>query len=105
MKTIGKTEEELNDELRPVAEKNVTRSLVVQKVSELEGIEVSATEIDAEAERMVQSAEQRGEELRQLLASPAARSSLMRNLHTKKTIDHLLEMALGNEGSTPTSAG
>jgi len=104
MKTIGKTEEEFKDELRPAAEKNVTRSLVIQKVSELEEIEVSAAEIDAEVERLVQGAEQRGEELRKLLASPTARKSLMDNLHTKKTIDHLLEMALGNEGSTPTSA-
>ncbi|MFC1963514.1 trigger factor [Chloroflexota bacterium] len=100
MKTIGKTEEEFKNELRPMAEKNVTQSLVVKEIAKLEKIEANAAEVDAEAERLIQSADQRGEELRQLLSSPDARNSLMSNLYTKKTIDYLVEMALGHKDLT-----
>ncbi len=52
---------------------------------------------DAEIERLVQGAAQKGEELSKLLSSLSARKSLMHNLLTRKTIDHLVEIALGHE--------
>lgn len=91
LKAAKKTEDEFRSELRPVAERIVVRSLVLQKFAELEGIEVGAADIDAEVEQMMQHASDKG--TRQLLSSPSARESLGRNLFIRKAMDRLFEIA------------
>jgi len=78
-----------------MAERIVIRSLVLQRFAELEGVEVSAADIDAEAGHMKQRASDEG--VRQLLDSPSARESLGRNMFIRKAIDRLFEIATGEE--------
>ena len=90
---IGKTEEELREELRPAATKRVIRSLVLGKVAEAEKIEVSDAEIDAELDRMIQGAGEKKDEAKKQLDTPQVRSSLEQILATRKTVQRLVEIA------------
>lgn len=101
LKSVGKTEEELRNEIRPVAEKMVVRSLAIQRFTEMEAIEIGADEIDAEVEGIRQLAS--GEGITKLFESPAARESLGRNLFMKKAMDRLYEIATGDSGHVPSA--
>jgi len=93
---VNKTEEELREELRPLATKRVSRSLVLGRVAEEEKIEVGDSEISAELENMVQTATGNKDEVQKLLNSPQARSSIEQLLATRKTIQRLVEIAGGS---------
>jgi trigger factor len=97
LNSLKKTQEEYRNELRPMAERIVLRSLILQRFAELEGIEVSAADIDAEVERMMQYASDEG--ARRLFDSSSARESLGRNLFIRKAIDRLVEIATVGEAS------
>ena len=93
---VGKTEEELREELRPLAIKRVTSSLVLGRTAEEEKIEVSDAEINAELENMVQSVTGNKDEVKKRLDSPQARGSIGQLLTTRKTIQRLVEIAGGS---------
>ncbi|MCK4368585.1 MAG: trigger factor [Dehalococcoidales bacterium] len=93
---VGKTEEELREELRPLAIKRVTSSLVLGRTAEEEKIEVSDAEINAELENMVQSVTGNKDEVKKRLDSPQARDSIGQLLATRKTIQRLVEIAGGS---------
>ena len=93
---INKTGEELREELRPLATKRVTSSLVLGRIAEQEKIEVGDAEITAELENMAQSATENKDEVQKLLDSPQARNSVEQILTTRKTIQRLVEIAGGS---------
>jgi len=104
LKNIKKTEAELREELRPAATRNVTASLVISQIAELEKIEVSEAEVNAEVDNMVRSAvEGKRDELRRLLDTPETRDAINRSLLTRKTMDRLMAIAGGPE-ETKTEA-
>jgi len=92
--SINKTEEELREELRPLATKGVTRSLVLGKVAEEEKIEVSDSEINTEIENLTKSATENKDELEKVLNTPRARESIGQTLITRKTLQRLVEIAM-----------
>lgn len=102
---IGKTEQEVRDELRPIADARLRRSLALSKVTELEGITVDPSEIDAEIDRMTQAAGQQGDRLRQMFGSPDGRATIRRNLMTRKTLARLVEIATQDGGAPVEPAG
>ncbi len=89
---IGKTEEEVRAELRPVADIRLRRSLVLSEVSDAEHIEVAPEEVEAEIERLVASAGPQGAQLKQFMSSDDGRSTIRRNMATKKTLARLVEI-------------
>ena len=93
LSNINKTEEELREELRPLATKRVTRSLVLGKITEEEKIEVTNSEIDTEIKNMAKSETGNKGELQKLLDTPQARESIKQTLITRKTIQCLVEIA------------
>jgi len=95
-----KTEEELREELRPLATKRVRQSLVLAKVVDEEGIEVSEEEIDSEIQAIAEGAGDKAEELKKQLNSPPNRQSLRDMILTRKAIKRLLEIASGKAEST-----
>ncbi|HXK34079.1 MAG TPA: trigger factor, partial [Dehalococcoidia bacterium] len=90
---IGRTAEELHEELKPIAEGRIRRSLVLAQAAVAEGIEVSEAEVDAELERMVVGAGPQGEQLRQVFGSETGRDTMRRNILTRKTLSRLVEIA------------
>jgi trigger factor len=91
--SVNKTEEEIREELHPLARERVTRSLVLGKVAEEEKIEVNDSEIDAEIENMTRDNTEKKDELNKLLNTPESRDSIKRILLTRKTIERLSEIA------------
>jgi len=102
LQRIKKTEAELREELKPLAEKRVTRSLVLGKVAEDEKIEVSASEIDGEIQNMTQSETEKRDELKKSLNTPQVRNSIKEILLARKTIERLVEIARGPVAETET---
>ncbi|MFH1383130.1 MAG: trigger factor [Chloroflexota bacterium] len=103
LRTINKTEEQLHDELRPLATDRVTNALVLGKVTEEEKIEVSDTEIDGEIEKATSRATEKKEELGKVLNTPQARQSIRQSLLVRKTIEKLVEIAQSNAVEEPKS--
>ncbi len=103
LQSTGKGEEELSGELRPIAEEIVSRSLVLSKVAEKEGIEVSSEEIDDDIESMIKNRGQGAEEWRKLFQSSEARRSMEQMLLTRKTMQYLTEAASGEKEAEASS--
>jgi len=93
LSSIDKTEEELRQELHPLATKRATRSLVLGKIAEEEKFEVSDSEISAEIESMIKSATENKDELSKFLNTPQAHKSIEQVLITRKAIQRLVEIA------------
>ena len=104
LSNVGKTPEQLREELRQVAIQRLHRSVTLSAIAELEEIEVSEDEIEARVASMSPSSSERGEELRQLFGSDEGRSTLGRMLLNQKLLDRLVEIARGEaEASEQTS--
>jgi len=95
---IKKTEEELREEMRPVAAKRVTRSLVLGKVAEAEKIKVTDEEITAELEKLVKGSENKAE-MEERMSLPQVRGSMEQMLATQKTVQRLMEIAKGSKNA------
>jgi trigger factor len=109
LRVQGKSEEELRQELRPLAVERVRRSLILTQVAEAENIDVSDAEIDQEVERLVSSAGPQAEEVRRLFADVDSRDALRRRLLARRTLDRLVDIASGEsaadrEGQEETAA-
>jgi len=97
LRTINKSEEELHEELHPVAAKRVSQSLVLGKITEEEKIEVSDSDIDAEIETMIKSTAENKDQLKQALNTPQTRQSIEQTLIVRKTVQRLGEIARGSK--------
>ncbi len=93
LKSIDKTQEQLHEELEPIATKRITQSLVLGKVAEAEKVEVNDKEIDEEIETMLQNAVDKRDELQKALNSPPSRDSIRQILLKRKTVERLTEIA------------
>lgn len=98
LRSINKTAEQLREELRPVAMKNVTASLVIYKIAEAEKIEVGDSDIENGIEGMTRNAaDDKKDEFRKLLDTPQTRESIKQSLMTRKTLERLVEIAKNAE--------
>lgn len=98
LKYRGITEEDFRNELRPVAEKRVISSLVLNKVHDAENIEVSEDDINSEVDRIVEEAGEEQREMAQnMFASMDARESIRGRLLTEKTLNFLIDIATSDE--------
>ena len=97
LRSIDKTGEELQEELRPLATKRVIRSLVLGKVAEEEKVEVSDSEIDAEIDNIKKGATENQDELEKVLNTPQVHSSIEQTLIARKTLQRLIEIAKGSK--------
>jgi trigger factor len=99
---LGKSPQERQEELRPVAVERVRRSLVLTRLAEVENISVEPAEIDGEIERMAGGAGAQGTEVRRLFASRDGQDAIQRSLLTRKTLDRLTDIASQAEVPKPT---
>jgi trigger factor len=95
VKKSNKTEEELKQELRPVAKKRLIRSLVLEKFAEEEKIEINSSEVDNKVGEIANGAEDK-EKTTQFFSLPQIRQSIEQSLRMQKTMDRLLQIAIGN---------
>jgi trigger factor len=94
LRSINKTPEQLQEDVRPVATKNVAASLLLGKVAEAEKIEVSESDIDQRLDNMVLGVdENKKAEMRKLFDNPQTRASLKQSLLARRTIECLADIA------------
>jgi trigger factor len=99
VKKTGRTAEELTQALQPVARKRLTQGLVLGKLAEAEGIEVSSSEVDNRVIEIADDAQDK-EKARQFFSLPQVKQSIEQSMHTQKTMDRLLEIAVGKLDNT-----
>ena len=97
LRSVNKTDEELHEELHPVATTRVSRALVLGTVAEKEKIEVSELEIDTEIGNMIKGATENNDELAKVLNTPQARQSIEQTLIARKTMQRLVAIATGSK--------
>jgi trigger factor len=94
LRSVNKTPQQLQEELRPIAIKNIMASLVLSKIAETEKIEVTEDEITNGISNMVRSiGEDKKQEMVKLLDTPQTRQSITQSLKTRKTIEKLTNIA------------
>ncbi|TEU18658.1 MAG: trigger factor [Dehalococcoidia bacterium] len=95
LEKANKTEEELKQELRPIAKKRLIQGLVLGKLAEEEKIEISSSEVDNKVDEIANDTEDK-EKARQFFSLPQVRQSIEQSLLTQKTMDRLLQIAIGS---------
>jgi trigger factor len=94
LKSINKTPQQLQEDLRPVAIKNITASLLLGKVAEEEKVEVTAADIDGRLDAMILGVEEtKKADMRKLFDNPQTRDSIKQSLLARKTIECLANIA------------
>jgi len=100
LSSINKTEEEVREELRPLATKRTTWALALGEIAEQEKIKVSDSAINTEIKNIIKGvAENKKSEINKFLNTPESRKSIEQTLLTHKTIEWLVEIAKGSNMS------
>ena len=100
LKVTGKSEADLHADFRPDAEKRVKVLLILSKVAEAEGIEISDADVDAEVERGRQR--YAGDtKLAKYFESERGRSFIRSTLRRSRTVEHLVDAWLAAHPDHP----
>jgi FKBP-type peptidyl-prolyl cis-trans isomerase (trigger factor) len=97
LRSASKTEEELREELRPSAEEQVTRFLVLRQLAKEEDLAVEDTDIDSEVDSISGGQSESAENLRQALASESARASVASVILSRKVLERLSEIVQSDD--------
>jgi len=101
LRTVGRSEAEFRETWREAAELRVRRSLVLQRLQETEGLDVSVEEVNEELDSLVAPMGDDGERFRQMFASEEGVATIRRNLLSRKTLDRLAAIASGELEEEP----
>ena len=104
MTLLGKTAEEVQEELRPRAELRLQRSALLNSVAEAEGCEASDEAVSAEIDGIVQEAGPRGREVRRHFADARNREMVARSLRARQALARLVSIARGEAAPQEASA-
>ncbi len=88
-----KSEEELREETRKTVEQQLRRSYLITEVAQIEGIEASDEDIEAEIETMVETSGEQSDQVRQLFMNQENRDSIARSIRSRHTVEHLIAIA------------
>lgn len=85
--------EKLQETFRPLAEKEVRGSLILEKIAEIEKISVSEAELDAYLEKLAKRLNRRVEAVKSLYQQRNLMDELRQQVLEEKTLDFLIEKA------------
>ncbi len=98
LELAGKNQDQVREDLRPKAEQELKRALVLNEVMQVENPEVEREEVNAEIERRVQETERAGGNpsvARRSYTTREARQNIEFNLRLSKTVGKLVATAKG----------
>jgi trigger factor len=99
LRQTGQNEEQLKEDIRPAAEKDLRTSLILREIAGKEGIEITDTDIEAEVDTIT-SRTPEAEELREAyLENDYLRSALRNDLFDQRLTDRLIEIATEGKGA------
>jgi trigger factor len=91
---LNKTEEELKEDMKPNAEREVRTELVLKAVAKAEGIEATEEDMDAEISRIAEMYSQDVETVRGIFAQQETLPLIAKDLQMKKAVEFLIENAV-----------
>ena len=97
---IGKTREMYKEELRPAAEERLGKRLLLNEVSEREGLQVDPEEVEAEIDRMQEMMGPQADDMMEMLTSPEGRIMLANDLVSAKAQERVVAIAKGEAVDT-----
>jgi trigger factor len=103
LQQVGRSEDALREQFRPSAEDRVRRTLALSQLAELEGIEVSAADVQSEIENMAGGTAEPAQ-IRALFDTPSGREVIERQLHTRLTLERLTQIARGEAPEPPQAS-
>jgi trigger factor len=93
LKSIGKSQEAIIEELKPMAEERIKRSLALAELIKQEKIDVIEDEIDSEMNGLIASGgEQNMKQFERIFDTENGRRSIQRTLQQRKVLDRLIEI-------------
>ena len=95
LRFMGQTDEEWREQLRPRAEERLNTYLVLRKLAEVEGIEVSTEDIQAEIDSALENAGDMKEAMEQSFSTDNARESIRSSLVNRHVLQRLVEIVEG----------
>jgi len=94
LKSIGKSQEALIEEMKPMAEERIKRSLALAELIKQEKVDVIEDEIDQELSGLITSGgEQNIKQFERIFDNENGRRSIQRTLQQRKVLDRLVEIA------------
>ena len=100
----GQTEEELREQMKPQAEERLNTMLLLRKLADVENIEISNDDIDAEVSSLISSASGDSEvSMKQALNTESAKESIRSSLMTRKIMARLVEIVRGEASAAPAT--
>jgi trigger factor len=97
--TAGQSMEQIRNDMRETATRNVKQSLVLTALADAEGIEVSGGEVNASLEDLFRGASIPETERRRIRSSSAARASIRNRIRRRRAIQRLVEIVSGEDVS------
>ena len=96
--------EDLKKELRPHAERQVKATLLLEKISENEKVDVLDADVQKRIEETARGAGEQASAVRQYYGRPEARESLKSQMIMDRTVEFLLDRAVTKEVETAVDA-
>jgi trigger factor len=95
LQLVGKSAEQVHDELRPRAESRVRTRLVLDAVAQAEGLEPSEEEVARAVQNLAEGSGRTPEEVRALLERTGGMARLRASLRRRRAVAYLVERASG----------
>ena len=105
LRVTHKSAAQLRDELRPQAEENLRRMLLIHQVGEAEKIEVQPEEVTTEIEHIAAAYGEQASVVAEVLRSPESLSSVLSDIRVRKTVDRLIDVVTGKVQGACQAAG
>ncbi|MBI4298359.1 MAG: trigger factor [Chloroflexi bacterium] len=94
---VGKSPEQLREELRGEAKRHLEQSFALSKIAEQEDIKVSGDEIETRLSSIVKSSGGQDKEIRRIFGSTEGKNTIRNMLLNQKIFDRLRALAVGEE--------
>jgi trigger factor len=95
IRITGRSRDDLKEDYRDIATKNVKRSLVMREIMSAEKVEVSESQVDEQINNMLKQFGEQAESLRPMLDTPAMRENVRNDLLEQSVMDRIVAIAKG----------
>jgi trigger factor len=101
---VGQTEDELREQMKPQAEDRLNTFLLLRKLADVENINISAEDVDAEISDLISSTGSDSEaSMKQALSTENAKESIRTSLMNRKIMARLVEIVQGEASASPVT--
>ena len=101
---VGQTEEELREQMKPQAEDRLNTMLLLRKLADVENIDISEEDIEAEISNLISSTGGESEaSMTQALNTENAKDSIRTSLMNRKIMARLVEIVQGEASASPAA--